>query len=356
MPLDNLRRDCRFALVKSDSARYSPFRSHQAATQTVKTSSIDDDSIPVSGFVSGGGSPYALELRSSASLREQRKARRMLRVLERTVGSLENRLILLAPPGKVPTFFRHVETDSTKHRHFITQMQKLRGHVYLDDGAVQRHQLSSDGLHQTPEDDKSWHLLTLDERQRVTGCAWYLEHDSAVGVDDLRVRHCPLAKAKAWRTALWNGVEAELARARREYLKYAEVGGWAVAKESRCTSEGLLLALAGYSLGRICGGCLGLTTATVRHCSSSILRRLGGSPLEASGTAVPSYYDPKYDCQMEILRFDSRKPNAKYADVIELLREKMANVKVIALPPAEAAEDAYDEPTFASWSTQTAPA
>src|SRR4051812_45115959 len=178
-------------------------------------------------------------------------------------------------------------------------MQRLRGHIYLHDGALQPHHLSQDGLHQTPEDDKSWHLLTLDERQRVTGCAWYLQHDSAVGVEDLRVRNCPLARVTEWRKSLWSGVEAELARARRELLRYAEVGGWAVAPESRCTSEGLLLALAGYSLGRICGDCLGITTATVRHCSSSILRRLGGAPLEASDGQVPSYYDPKYKCEME---------------------------------------------------------
>src|SRR5215212_2543785 len=209
----------------------------------------------------------------------------MLRMLERTIRSLDERLLLLAPPGEVPTFFRHVETDEHRDRHFVREMQKLRGSIYLDDGAVQRHHLSSDGLHQTPEDEKSWHLLTLDERQRVTGCAWYLEHDNEVRVDDLRVRECPLARVKAWRRTLWQGVEAELARARSEYLRYAEVGGWAVAKESRCTSEGLLLALAGYSLGRICGGCLGITTATVRHCSSSILRRLGGAPLDADGLA-----------------------------------------------------------------------
>jgi len=272
-------------------------------------------------------------------------------VLERTVESLENRLLLLAPPGKVPSFFRQVETNPRRHSHFVKEMQKLRGHVYLSDGALQPHHLSEDGLHQTPEDDRSWHLLTLDERQRVTGCAWYLEHNSSVRVDDLRVRHCPLARMKAWRASLWNGVEAELAHARREYLRYAEVGGWAVAKESRCTSEGLLLALAGYSLGRICGGCLGITTATVRHCSSSILRRLGGSPLES----VPAYYDPTYDCEMEILRFDSRNPNAKYADVIELLREKMANVKVIALPAVTKGHP-HQEDTFAPWPTETVPA
>src|SRR6188768_4114554 len=113
--------------------RFAPSRRRPRPSQPAR--STIQSRFPV--LVSGGDSPYARELRSSRSLREQRKAQRMLRMLERTVGSLEHRLILLAPPGKVPSFFRHVETDSTKHRHFITQMQSLRGHVYLNDGAVQ---------------------------------------------------------------------------------------------------------------------------------------------------------------------------------------------------------------------------
>ena len=132
----------------------------------------------------------------------------------------------------------------------------------------------------------------VDSLRRVTGCAWYLEHPSSVGVDDLRVRQTPLARSAEWCGKLRKGVESELKRARREQLRYAEVGGWAVSERSRCTSEGLVLALAGYSLGRICGGCLGITTATVRHCSSSILRRLGGSPLAADGCSSPVVLRP----------------------------------------------------------------
>lgn len=213
-------------------------------------------------------------------------------------------------------------------------MQKLRGGIYCEDGAVDRDQLTPEGLHETEEDEKSWHLLMVDAQRRVTGCAWYLEHDSAVRVEDLRVRRSPLAGTPSTRKHLWKSVQAELARARRERLRYAEVGGWAVAKHSRCTSEGLVLALAGYSLGRISGGCLGITTATVRHCSSSILRRLGGASLEADGAAVPSYYDPNYNCEMELLRFDSRAPQAKFAGLIEWLSRQMANVQVIARPAA----------------------
>ena len=90
-----------------------------------------------------------------------------------------------------------------------------------------------------------------------------------------------------------------------------------------------MLALAGYSLGRICGGCLGITTATVRHCSSSILRRLGGAPLAAGGR-VPRYFDPRYDCEMEILRFDSRYPGQEVPGLIRMLQEKMRDIHVIA--------------------------
>jgi hypothetical protein len=280
----------------------------------------------------------------------------MIKLLERSIHSLDTRLLLLAPPGAViPTFFRNVEVDAARHNQFVREMQRLRGNVYLEDGAVEAHQLSAGGCHETPEDDQSWHLLTLDERQRVTGCAWYREHEATVRPHHLRVRSCPLARMKEWRDTLRAAIETEIAHARRENLRYAEVGGWAVAKEARSTSQSLVLALAGFSLGRICGGCLGITTATVRHCSSTILRRLGGAPLQAGTATVPPYYDPKYKCEMEILRFDSRAPNARYAEFVETLRRSMANVQVIALPPAPGWFSAFQQPA-AHWTESLAEA
>jgi hypothetical protein len=256
----------------------------------------------------------------------------MLKSLERAVDSADRRLVLLAPDLTVPESLHRVEVDALQHQKLVWEMQRLRGSVYLHDGAVNRSQLTPEGLHRTIEDDKSWHLLMLNQRGDVTGCAWYLEHPNTVQARQLRLRHCPLATAGKWRRKLWKAVESELAIARRERLVYAEVGGWAVAEESRATCEGLVLALAGYSLGRLCGGALGITTATVRHCSSSILRKIGGALLEVDGTIVPPYYDPRYNCEMEILRFDSRKPNAKFAGLIELLCHKLQNVLVITRP------------------------
>jgi hypothetical protein len=259
----------------------------------------------------------------------------MLRLLERNIKSVDERLVLVAPPNiALPPAFANVTIDPVRHQQLVHDVQRLRGTVYLQDGAVQPHQLTPDGLHQTPEDARSWHLVILNKHRHVSSCAWYMEHADAARFEDLRVRNSALARADEWRDRLSRAVETELTRARANGLRYAEVGGWAVAKGSRCTSEGLLLALAAYSLGGALGGALGLTTATVRHSSSTILRRLGGFALDAGDALVPPYYDPKYGCDMEILRFDSRRPNPKYGSLIELLRRKLTSVSVVA--PARA--------------------
>lgn len=255
----------------------------------------------------------------------------MLKLLERSVATVDQRLILLAPPSaSAHRFFQHVDVDPQLHEAFVSEMQSVRGGIYLEDGAIARKHLSTGGRHQTPEDENSWHLLMLNRDHRVTACVWYLEHQNTTSIERLRVRTCPLATQDGSRERFHTAVGAELARAQREGLRYAEVGGWAVTPESRCTSEGLVLALAAYSLGRISGGALGLTTATVRHASSAILRRLGGSHLVANATALPAYYDARYGCDMELLRFDSRRPSAKYGPLIAELTQRLATVTVIA--------------------------
>jgi hypothetical protein len=150
----------------------------------------------------------------------------MIKLLERNIASVERRLVLLAPPSiSIPKSFRNVTLDRRRHQQLVHEMQRLRGSIYLQDGAIQPEQLSMDGLHRTPEDGKSWHLLMLNAEQRVSSCVWYLEHDEATSFEHLRVRNCPLAQAEGWREKLWQAIESELSSARRLGLRYAEVGG-----------------------------------------------------------------------------------------------------------------------------------
>ena len=254
----------------------------------------------------------------------------MLSLLERGIATVEQRLVLVAPPGaRVPAAFKRVMVDSVRHDRLVIEMQAMRGRVYLQGGYLTSEQLSAGGLHRTPEDKQSWHLLMTDANGRVSSCGWYLNHENTASIGDLRVRHCPLARVAEWREKLYIAVESEIVRARRAGLYYAELGGWAVSKERRCTSEGLMLALAGYGLSGLLGGAIGITAANVTHASSSILRRLGGAYLEVEGTTIPAYYDPAYNTMIELLRFDSRCPSAKFSRLIELATSSLAKVPVI---------------------------
>jgi hypothetical protein len=50
---------------------------------------------------------------------------------------------------------------------------------------------------------------------------------------------------------------------------------------------------------------------------------------------MPAYFDPKYNTMIELLRFDSRRPSAKYGVLIDLLKSKLASVKIVASGPVD---------------------
>ncbi len=252
-------------------------------------------------------------------------------LIDRNVTAIDQRLVLLAPPQQeVPELFSNAVFDPPRHTALVHDVQRLRGTVYCSDGALRPEHLTASGRHQIPEDQRSWHLLLLNKAGQVSSCAWYLLHNRVHSVEALRVRSCPLNGSPEWRETFRAAVDNELERAYRDNLKYAELGGWAISPNSRCTSDALLMALATYSLSRTLGGALGLTTATVRHGSSKILRRIGGSDVQIDGSTVPMYYDPHYMCDMELLRFDSRQPNHKYAPLVDQMSERFAEVQVIS--------------------------
>lgn len=256
-----------------------------------------------------------------------------MRLLKRAISAIDHRLVLLAPPNvEVPGCFSRVSFDLEGHGRLLRAAQRLRGGVYLNDGAIRTEQLTSDGRHATPEDDRSWHLLMADSRGRLTACAWYLDHDHNVHFDRLRIRHSPIARQRGIGDLLWKAVDRDIAEARANGLRYAELGGWAVSSCTRGGCNALLIGLAAYSLGRIRGGALGITTATVRHGSSRILRRLGGSALAFEGDVVPPYFDERYQCDMNILRFDSRSLPRRVEPLVDLVYSRLTRVPVIARP------------------------
>jgi hypothetical protein len=244
--------------------------------------------------------------------------------------SAPRRLIVLAPDDcQVPDSFLQVEENPERHETFLAEMQTLRGIRYLQDGAITPSQLSADGRHRLAVDEQSWHLLTVNQDGTVCGGARCRRTSNRVSFLDLGIGVSSLAQSDVWGIKLKAAVEADLELARQKDVAYIEFGGWAVAEEFCCTTEALRIALGVYSLSRSLGGCIGITAATRRHHSSSILRRIGGRPLAADGVELPPYYDPQYSCEMEMLRFDSSFPNPRYEGWIEEIRAHLYAAPVV---------------------------
>src|ERR1041385_1351428 len=174
-----------------------------------------------------------------------------MKLIPGSFSSSHQQLILLAPDeARVPKRFRNVVIHPQRHGEILADMQKMRGRIYLDDGAVASHQLDEDHRHCTPADRESWHLLTLNDHGRVSGCVRYREHRSEVSFQQLGLQECALAQSRKWGTKLKAAIESDLAAARALAISFVEVGGWALAKERRCTGEALRTALATYSLAQ----------------------------------------------------------------------------------------------------------
>lgn len=238
---------------------------------------------------------------------------------------------LILPPSKaiLPDVFRNVETDSTRHEGLLAGVQRLRGSVYLQEGAIRPEDLTADGRHEVEADQHSWHVLSLDRTGQVSSCLRYLDERRAARFEHLWIRKAALALCPQQGGRFRIAVEREMGRARQMHMGFGEVGGWAVAESHRRTLEPVGILLATYGLLELLGGCLGVATATFRHSSATILRKIGLASLLAEGEELKPYFDPAYGCQMEVLRFDSRFPGAKYAGWVAELSAVLKDAAVI---------------------------
>ena len=243
----------------------------------------------------------------------------------------QTRFVVLPPTSGTAAsrVFRNVEQDTLSHNRLVSEMQRFRGAMYLRDGAIQKSDLTVDGRHQVEVDDRSWHVLTLDRHNRVCACLRFVDETRATSFDDLLIRRAALADSPELGGRFRSAVEDCMRDARRMGMNFSEVGGWAVAEEHRHTLEPLRIILATYALLELLGGSLGVATATCRHESAPMLRRIGLGGVLSSGEELPGYYDPHYGCQMQVLQFDSRHPNPKYRGWVAELEGDLVSARVV---------------------------
>jgi hypothetical protein len=212
---------------------------------------------------------------------------------------------------------------------YLKAVQKLRSRIYRKDGAIQDWQIDSNGGYRMSGDDRSWHLLLIDGANRIAGCTRYLVHPNTITFEELLLRNASLSRDKQWGEKMRSAFETEIRLARAEGVPYVELGGWALEEEFRGTKAALKILLASYAWAKLLGGCRCACTATVRHGSASILRKIGGSAIELHGERLPTYNDPAYGCDMELLRFDWRYPNPRFLGLVNEIEEDLRQAPII---------------------------
>lgn len=190
----------------------------------------------------------------------------------------------------------------------IARIQRLRGRVYLQDGAIEEEAVL-DGRHRTPQDARSWHLLVEDAVGEIRGCVRAQVHHPATRLSRLAAYYATRTMDLDWGSKCKSALQAEMKLAHRLQIPVLEFGGLALDERIRGSSALVKMAAAIQNLADHLGGAIGIGTVTRRHNTTAILRRLGGQPLEVRGDSLPCYYDPRYRCEMEILKFYSWMPS-----------------------------------------------
>jgi len=208
--------------------------------------------------------------------------------------------------------------------------------------------LTTDGRHDLPVDEKSWHVLTLNEERKICACL-RLHQEASSSFEELPVSQSAFTYSAAWGGKLRSAVESVVAKARVANISFGDVGGWAIAAECRHTMEPIRTILAAYGLAQHLGGFLGIATATCKHGSAPMLRKLGLRSLYAGDETIPAYYDDHYNSEMEVLQFDSRGPEPKYRSWIGELRALLSVSPVICarqslnrVAPLESVSESWD--------------
>jgi hypothetical protein len=230
---------------------------------------------------------------------------------------------ILAPSaGEVPDAFSRINGCRAEHDRLLSKVQRLRGDVYREYGPVAA-QLTSDGRHEQGIDPASWHIVLEDACGDVVGCSRYREIKQ--GFRQLGASHSPIAPTQRYGQLLRLELENQISSARRRNVQYGEAGAWALRPEIRCSTAAINSVLMTFALAEQLGGGLGVTTATTRHHSAAILKRLGGRRLDG----LPAYYDPAYGCHIEIIQFDSATLGPQYAARVERMRAELLDVEVV---------------------------
>src|SRR5579864_2026093 len=123
---------------------------------------------------------------SNRRKREERRPKSTSSSVQSWLCSPNRKLMLLAPGSTALAHnFGWAECAPRLYDRLLAKIQRLRGLAYLEDGAVEASELTRDGRHVSPVDTEAWHVMSMDAKGRIWGCARYMAHPNTVSFSDL---------------------------------------------------------------------------------------------------------------------------------------------------------------------------
>ena len=250
---------------------------------------------------------------------------------------LGNSILTVIGPqsGPIPDVLANVCPNTRSYEEMIDEIQRFRGSIYREDGAIPASVLDAKGRHRTVFDYSSWHFLLLKEGTRIAGCMRATFHPSSTPVSNLKLHEMITRMSEEQEKCYRAAIQSFLTEACESGRNVLEAGGWAVAKELRHSRVASVLALASYSLARLLGNCLGIGSAARRNHSADILRRLGGFSLTYQGAELVPFYDVHHQGEIELLWFDCCQVQETYEQTVKDIEDYLQDTRIIV--PYEAA-------------------
>src|SRR5215831_7083307 len=98
----------------------------------------------------------------------------------------------------IPPLFQSGDSDCvigerfssiTEHLAAVSEVQRFRGRVYVEDGAIPAGELDEEGRHYQEFDFENYHLCLRDAEQRIRGCFRLRLHEQTVRSAELHPGH-----------------------------------------------------------------------------------------------------------------------------------------------------------------------
>jgi hypothetical protein len=240
-------------------------------------------------------------------------------------------LELVAPRDqRLPAVFSRIRPSADQYESMIEQIQQIRGAVCLEDGTIPASAPDARGRHYAPIDETSWHLIVLNQREKLVGCLRVTVYRSGIRLADLKLHEVITRMEIGDQGRYEPAIDAYLADAKSTGLQFAEAGGWAVAKEFRNSSVGSVLCLATVALGQVLGNTLNIASANGGNGAAKMIRRLAGAEhLSRYGVSLTEFFETHDGVPIEILIWDSRQPPQQYARDVREINLALRNAPVL---------------------------